>query len=106
MAKPKPYKWCASNHTNAITLKKLTDEAVRWPRGTYHDTWEEAHAALVARRQKELTEAERAFQRARNAFNKAKRMPPPAGVNSCPHGVEDGACKECYRADAATKENQ
>jgi hypothetical protein len=79
MAERKPYKWCASNYTNAITFKKLTDEAVRSPRGTYHDTWEEAHAALVARRQRELTEAERDFQRARNALAKAKRMPPPAG---------------------------
>jgi hypothetical protein len=78
MSTRKPSKWCASNYTNAITLKKLTDQAERWPRGTYHDTWEEAHAALIARREEEFKRAERAFQAARNALAKAKRMPPPA----------------------------
>lgn len=70
-------KWCASRHANSITLKKMTADAVRFPRGTYHDTWEQAHAALVARRAAQMQEAEREFQRARNALNKAKAMKPP-----------------------------
>ena len=69
-----PKRWCASNYTNSITLKKMTAENLRFPRGTYHDTWEEAHAALVARREQEVAKAESALRSARSALTRAKRM--------------------------------
>lgn len=72
------HKWCASNYANSITLKKLTSDSLRFPRGTYHDTWADAHSTLIARREREFKEAEKRFQSARTALAKAKRMPPPA----------------------------
>lgn len=72
-----PKKWCASRYTNSITLKKMTAENVRFPRGTYHETWEEAHAALLERLKIEVKVAERDFQSARRALDRAKVMPPP-----------------------------
>jgi hypothetical protein len=77
----KPLLWWASNHTNQISRKKAPSPMEeRFPRGTYHDAWEEAHAALVQRRQREFDAAEREFQRRRAALSKAKMMRPPDGV--------------------------
>jgi hypothetical protein len=78
MAERCEVKWCASRYTNAITLKKLTREALRFPRGTYHDTWAEAHDALVARNQKAFEIARRELASATRALVKAKVMKPPA----------------------------
>lgn len=80
MAKELPKKWWASTHSNSISLKKTTAENLRWERmnaGSFHDTWEEAHAALLARREEEFKRAEREFQSRRTALMKAKLMKPP-----------------------------
>jgi hypothetical protein len=77
MAKPVPKKWCASFYTNSITMKKMTADNLRFPRGSYHDTWDEAHAAMVERRKETLKKAEREFQRCRMALVKARAMKPP-----------------------------
>lgn len=77
MAERLPFKWCASNYSNQITRKKMTDEAVRFPRGTYHDTWEEAKAALVERREREFRKAQSLYEQARKALSKAQQMKPP-----------------------------
>jgi hypothetical protein len=80
MAERLEKKWCASNYANAITLKKMTAENIRYPRGSYHDTWEEAHAALLERCTKQAQAAEREFQRRQNALRKAKQMKPPTAA--------------------------
>ena len=79
----KPLLWWASNYTNQISRKKAPSPMEeRFPHGTYHKTWEEAHVALVDRRQREFDAAEREFQRRRNALIKAKMMRAPESVPS------------------------
>jgi hypothetical protein len=73
------FKWCASNCTNSITLKKMTAEAIRWPRGTYHDTWADAYDALVGRRRAVMERAQRDLAAATRALAKARALQPPKG---------------------------
>lgn len=70
-------KWCASRNMNSITLKKMTATAIRYSHGTYHDTWAEAHDALVQRRQRAFEAAQRELASATRALAKAKAMKPP-----------------------------
>lgn len=52
-----PVMWVASNHSLQINRRKVTASDRRYPRGTFHETWEEAHAATVAKAQERLEKA-------------------------------------------------
>lgn len=62
--KSNPVMWVASNHTPQINLRKVTAFDRRCARATFHDTWEEAHAAQIAKAEKR---AEKAGQDAKRA---------------------------------------
>jgi hypothetical protein len=70
-------KFIASSYANQITYRRLSKQDERWPRGTFHDTWEEAHATIVERCRKQFELAERERKRAQSAFIKAKAMQKP-----------------------------
>lgn len=74
--------WFADKFINRIVhrAKNKGDEQcerLSVPHGTFHATWEEAHAAIISRREAELRETQRAFDKARDALSRARRMQPP-----------------------------
>lgn len=82
-----PVMWVASNYSLQIHRRKVTATDRRWPRGTFHETWEEAKAAQIAKAKarlertgKELREAERAALRAAKQVNKAEALTKPEGA--------------------------
>lgn len=77
MAKRLPIRWWASNHMNSISHKKVTAMELRYPRGTFYDTWAEAHDAIVTRCQRKFEAAQRELATATRALAKAKAMKPP-----------------------------
>lgn len=81
MVKPLKKRWVASSYMNSIVFKKITAMDERFPRGTFHDTWAEAHVVVMARCQREFEKAQRELSRATRALAKAKAMqPPPEGT--------------------------
>lgn len=84
-----PKMFVASCRANHISHRKVTATDRRDWRGTsFHDTWAEAHAAIVARREAELVKAQnqaaqyqRWLKSAERALEKAKAMKPPGEVN-------------------------
>lgn len=70
-----PILWVASNKTLQINRRKVTSTDRRWPMATFHDTWEEAHAAQVAKAQGRLEKAGKEARRAvRSALSAAKLL--------------------------------
>lgn len=73
--KPNPIMWVASTHSSHISHRKVAATDRRYPRATFHDTWEEAHAAVLARANERLERAGRDAQQAvRWALNAAKAV--------------------------------
>lgn len=70
-------KFIASQYVNQITHRKVTPMDERFPRGTYHDTWADAHDAIVAKRQQEFEKAQRTLANATRSLAKAKAMKEP-----------------------------
>lgn len=56
----------------------------------YHDTWEEAHAYLLDRADKELARARRTAARAKENYERRLRMTKPAEPDSAAHTREAG----------------
>ncbi|WP_399696568.1 hypothetical protein [Xenophilus sp.] len=82
--KKNPVMWAASDHSPQINHRKVTAYDRRWPRATFHDTWDEAHAAQVAKAEarversaRELKQATSAALRALKALDKVKAMKKP-----------------------------
>lgn len=87
--KRNPFMWAASTHSDQIHFRKVTTrerEAKGYMvRATYHDTWAEAHAAVVARAEArlakaavELAQPQRWLKSKERALVKAKAMQQPA----------------------------
>lgn len=89
--KANPKMWCLSKYTAQINFRKVTQRELTTPQGsfyegraTYHDTWENAHAALVDRalnniflEEANLKRQERAVEASHKAYRKAQGMTAP-----------------------------
>lgn len=64
-----------ATYTNSITLVKSKNDLT----AQYFETWEEAHAALLARLERAEATAAEALERAKAARRKAQKMKPPTG---------------------------
>lgn len=79
-----PVMWVASNYTLQINRRKVTASDLRQLRATFHETWEEAQAAQVAKAQAEFDLTQRRLKVATSmamsagrALNKAECMTKP-----------------------------
>lgn len=79
--------WIASKYANQITYRRLSKMDERYPRGTFHASWEDAHATIVAARMKELEDARKALRRADANLKRAQKMIAPAIAQK---GTSDG----------------
>lgn len=52
-----PVMFVASNYSLQIHRRKVTASDRRYPRATFHETWEEAHAAQIRKAEEELSKA-------------------------------------------------
>lgn len=69
-----PVMWVASNYTLQINRRKVTSYDLKYPRATFHDTWEEAHAASLALAQQRLERAGLDAKRAVSAALSAAKL--------------------------------
>lgn len=89
MPKPNPLMYVVSGRLPMINRRKVTGEDRRYASvygKTFHDTWEEAHAALIARLEKkverataEAKQAARWAHQAERQLAKARALRPPEG---------------------------
>ena len=54
----------------------------RW--GSYHETWAQAHGALLAKAERELHSARLSLERAQGDYGRIKGMKPPADAEAGP----------------------
>lgn len=75
---------------NAITFRAPDRSEQRIPRGLWFDTWAEAHAHLLERREKELAAAKRNLSNAEKALARCRAMRDPnlEGRQSSTHTAE------------------
>jgi hypothetical protein len=66
--------WVADKYINKISYRLMHKSDQICPRGSFHDSWEEAHAAIVAAREAEYDHAVKELKRAKTALDKAKKM--------------------------------
>lgn len=72
--------WIASNYLNLITHRFWTSLDDRYPRGSVHSNWKEAHEAIISARKKEFDKARRQLKNAGINLERAKKMiEPPIG---------------------------
>lgn len=70
-----PIMWAASNYSLQINRRKVTAYDRRWPRATFHETWEEAHEAQIAKAQARADKAaDEAKKAARHAASTARAL--------------------------------
>lgn len=80
----KPKLWISNKHTNHISFRRLDGFEER-NRSLFdlcrrvHDSWEEAHASVLADRRAEVKKAEVALKRAKAALVRAALMRAPEG---------------------------
>ncbi len=90
-----PVMWVASNYTPQIHLRKVTATDRRFPRATFHETWEEAHAAQLAKAQARLEragkEAKAAVRAAMSAHNSLKKVEAMAKPDTDKHHAKKAA---------------
>ena len=79
--------YVASGKLNQISLRKVTSHDRRYPWGaSFHDSWTEAHAAIVARREAELIKAQNRVAQAQR-WLKPGRARPGQGQGNAATGV-------------------
>lgn len=59
-------------------------ESIRSGRRSYHRTWGDAHAALLARAENEVVAARHALHRAQGEYGRIKGMKPPIDIEVQP----------------------
>lgn len=67
--------WKLETYTNFIRQVKSRNDLT----AQYFETWEEAHAALIARLERAEATAAEMLERAKAARRKAQKMKPPTG---------------------------
>lgn len=73
----KTKKWFLSKYQGAIRLQWFDAKKVAYGYGTYHETWREAHGALLARQHFDVNVARGRLANEERALKKYERMNPP-----------------------------
>lgn len=91
--KRNPILWVASKRSAHIVRRKVNATDRRLKSATFHESWAEAHAAVVARAEESLAKAridmdyaQRWLKSAERALERVRRMTPPA-EGASPEGV-------------------
>ena len=82
-----PVMWVASNHSLQISRRKVTASDRRYPRATFHETWEEAHAATVEKALENLEKAGRDLKFALQVASSAAKVVKKAEAMTKPEGA-------------------
>ena len=70
--------YIANFYVNRISYRALDAWDESCPDGTHHDSWEEAHAALIEHREKEVNSLLQHVKNAKESLTRAKKMIRPS----------------------------